>query len=98
MEIEPDGKDSDDIRTNLGVAQENYEIPKNELIDILSGKIKKIANDYIIELANSIFSENIISVDFIISQSGKNKVIAYCKSNKYEISLKDNDLVFRKIE
>jgi tetratricopeptide (TPR) repeat protein len=95
LEIEPDGRDSEDIRRNLSVAEENLNIPKTEIINILSGKLPQISNDYIVELSNSIFSENILSADFIISKNGKYKIIVYGVENKYEVTVKNDDLDFR---
>jgi len=92
LEIEPEGRDSEDIRRNLAVAEQNYEIPKTELLNILSGKMPQISNDYVLELSNSILPEKILSIDFLITKNNKNKVIAYAEENKYEISLTDDNL------
>lgn len=98
LDIEPNGRDSEDISRNLAVAEQNILIPKTELINILTGKIPHIDNANVLEISNSVFHENILSLDFIVAENGNYRIIAYCDKNKYEICTKNNDLHFVLIE
>jgi len=97
LEIEPDGRDSADIEKNMEHAQQNISIPQTELVNILSGKMPRIDSAYALELLNSVFTENVLSVDFVITENSNYKLIAYCTGNTYEFFVNNNELEFKAI-
>jgi tetratricopeptide (TPR) repeat protein len=86
LEAEPDGRDSNDIRTNLQVAEENLRACGAELSDLLKGVNPQIDNQQVTTLLNGIAEEAVSSVDIIFSHAGSMKCIAYGQSKKWQVS------------
>lgn len=86
LEIEPEGRDSADIQTNLNVAKERFETSETEILSYLKNEKIEINNENILVLSNSVVEEKINSIDFIISKSGKMKIIAYSENGNFEIT------------
>jgi len=92
IEIEPDGRDSADIKNNLGVARERLDEFNKELFDILIGKIIPVSAERVSQLVGGITGRKIISTDIIIINSGKYKFNSFTEGGLISIEEKDGSI------
>jgi tetratricopeptide (TPR) repeat protein len=97
LQISPDDADSEDIQTNLSLAQTEFETTWNELLQILEGQQVQISTDDIAVKATAVIGVEINSVDIAIQSDGKYQVIAYSSENNFKISFKDGELIINKL-